>query len=282
LYDVWVFVHLVGVLAFLVVHGVSMAVSFRIRTEREPRKVVALLELSASTVRLMYVSLGVILVAGIVAGALGHWWRYGWIWGGLILLLLTSLAMVGIASPYQRRVGLVARALAGGSGAVTQQQFDEIVTSGRPLTIAGIGFVGLAAIVYLMVFKPSLGFAPPTPLVVCLPSGPNVSVSAKGTAFDQDCLAVPQGQAFEVVFDNKDRLPHNVAIYRDSSASQTLFQGDVFTGPKTRTYRVSALTPGRYFFRCDVHPQQMQGAFIVGAASPGGFPSTNPPGSPSG
>jgi plastocyanin len=271
LYDVWVFVHLVGVLAFLVVHGVSMAVSFRIRREREPRKVVALLELSASTVRLMYVSLAVLVVAGIVAGTLGHWWHYGWIWGGLILLLLTSLAMVGMASPYQRRVGLVARAMAGGSAAVTQHQFDEIVTSGRPLTIAGIGFVGLGAIVFLMVFKPTLGLAPPAPVVSCSPAGTSVSVTAKGTAFDTDCLAVPAGQSFQVVFDNRDRLPHNVAIYRDSSATDALFQGAIFSGPKTQTYQVPALPPGRYFFRCDVHPQQMTGVFIVGPSpSPSG------------
>ena len=53
------------------------------------------------------------------------------------------------------------------------------------------------------------------------------------------------------------------SIYTDSSASQALFTGALVTGPKTATYKVDALEPGTYFFRCDVHPTTMTGTFIV-------------------
>ena len=52
-------------------------------------------------------------------------------------------------------------------------------------------------------------------------------------------------------------------MYRDASAAEALFTGDLITGPKTVTYHVSALPAGSYFFRCDAHPQQMTGTLVV-------------------
>jgi plastocyanin len=67
-----------------------------------------------------------------------------------------------------------------------------------------------------------------------------------------------------IIFNNKESIPHNVAIYTDSSAQTVIFRGDVITGPKTITYEFVAPTaPGTYFFRCDIHPSSMNGSFIV-------------------
>jgi plastocyanin len=95
-------------------------------------------------------------------------------------------------------------------------------------------------------------------------------VVAKNIAFEQSCLAAPAGQAFTIEFDNEDpNTPHNVDILaadpsQDPSA-QSLFAGDLVTGVATQTYDVPALDAGTYFFRCDVHPTQMFGTFVVAA-----------------
>ena len=85
---------------------------------------------------------------------------------------------------------------------------------------------------------------------------------AHGTssAFDTNCLAVPAGEAFEIVFDNRTTLEHNVAIYPDEG--EPLFQGEIFAGVETKTYDVPAIEAGTYKFQCDVHPE-MNGAFIA-------------------
>jgi plastocyanin len=93
-------------------------------------------------------------------------------------------------------------------------------------------------------------------------------VVAQGTAFDTDCLAAPADTAFSLVLDNQDAgIPHNVTIYEDSSLSRRLGgasgAGDFITGPDQLTYEISALSPGTYFFQCDLHPPQMNGAFVV-------------------
>jgi len=98
----------------------------------------------------------------------------------------------------------------------------------------------------------------------CAPDGTTLKISAKNVAFDSNCLAAPANTPFHIVFSNQDPgIPHNVSIYAESSASKALFKGDLVTGIKTVTYKVKALAPGTYFFRCDVHPTQMTGTFVV-------------------
>jgi plastocyanin len=79
-------------------------------------------------------------------------------------------------------------------------------------------------------------------------------------AFDQETLTVPVG-AWSLELVNEDSMPHNVAIYRDESATETVFVGELVTGT-TIVYEVPALEPGTYFFRCDMHPD-MKGTLIV-------------------
>jgi plastocyanin len=111
---------------------------------------------------------------------------------------------------------------------------------------------------------PPSSATPPVTGVSCTPKGTALSVSAHNTAFDQSCLAAPAGKAFTIDFANMDPgVPHNVAIYTDESATTALFTGKLVTGPSSTTYHVRALEPGTYFFRCDVHPTQMTGTFVV-------------------
>ena len=51
MYEWWVLLHLVGVFVFLLSHGVSVGVLLRLRRERDPAKVAALLELSGTSIK---------------------------------------------------------------------------------------------------------------------------------------------------------------------------------------------------------------------------------------
>jgi plastocyanin len=94
------------------------------------------------------------------------------------------------------------------------------------------------------------------------PSGVTASIDAKDTKFSASTLDVPAGKPFQLFFRNLDGAPHNVAIYRDDSASQPIYVGETITNAAV-TYQVPAIPAGTYFFRCDVHPQ-MTGSVVAG------------------
>ncbi len=62
-------------------------------------------------------------------------------------------------------------------------------------------------------------------------------------------------------------VPHNVEIFRRAAATRRLGGAsgadDPVTGPGRAVYRVAALPPGTYFFRCDIHPTTMRGTLVV-------------------
>lgn len=92
-----------------------------------------------------------------------------------------------------------------------------------------------------------------------------INLTAKSMAFDKNTITVSTGAQVTINFDNQDSgIPHNFAVYTNSSASKSIFVGETITGPKKTTYTFTApTTPGSYFFRCDVHPTTMTGTFTV-------------------
>ncbi|HEX2149566.1 MAG TPA: hypothetical protein VHI31_05250, partial [Actinomycetota bacterium] len=67
MYQWWVYLHLIGVFGFLISHGVSVAVTFRLRKERDPQKVQALLGLSSASLAGFYPSLALLVAGGVAA-----------------------------------------------------------------------------------------------------------------------------------------------------------------------------------------------------------------------
>ena len=91
--------------AFALAHGLSAAVALRLRGERELERIRALLDLSQSSAGVMYVSLMVLLIAGIAAGFVARLWGRGWIWTAIVLLvaLLAIMSRRGAADATDER-----------------------------------------------------------------------------------------------------------------------------------------------------------------------------------
>jgi plastocyanin len=92
-----------------------------------------------------------------------------------------------------------------------------------------------------------------------------VTVVAQGTSFDTDRIEANAGARVVVTLQNQDPVPHNIAFYTDDSAEEQIFATEQISGPdaETRGRFRAPDEPGDYFFRCDVHPQQMTGTFVV-------------------
>jgi plastocyanin len=91
-----------------------------------------------------------------------------------------------------------------------------------------------------------------------------INLSAQNMAFDTKAITVPAGASVTVVFDNKDKVSHNFALYTDKSGAKSIFVGELIAGPKSVTYSFTApAIPGTYLFHCDPHASIMFGDFIV-------------------
>jgi hypothetical protein len=153
-YTWWKLLHVLAVLGFVMFHGVSAWVAIRLRKERDRGTVAQLLRFSGSSVRGMYVALGLLIVFGVIAGFAGRWWGQWWIWISLLVLVLTAGEMAGVAGPYYRRIKEAVEVRPSGVPRRSDEELDEILRSPVALFNAVLGFVALAVIAYLMVLKP--------------------------------------------------------------------------------------------------------------------------------
>lgn len=121
-----------------------------------------------------------------------------------------------------------------------------------------LALVVAAAILIAACQGTALGFdRPPAPLD---PGSP--TISAINIAFDRSEVAVPAGEGFTLVFENREAVSHNVSIYADLSLRDRKFEGVLFAGPATRWYPVPVLAAGTYVFQCDLHPM-MAGRIVA-------------------
>lgn len=120
--------------------------------------------------------------------------------------------------------------------------------------------LGLLVVAFVLVACSGANAAPSGPARSADPNA--LQISSKDLKFSTDKLVAPAGRAFQIVYDNQESSPHNVAIYTDQSASTKVFAEDPFGGPKEVVFDVPAIAAGSYFFRCDVHPD-MKGTLEV-------------------
>jgi len=156
-----VFLHVLGVFSFLLAHGASMNMAFALRRERDLGRLRALLDLSSTSLGVMYPSLIIILVTGILAGFQGHWWSDGWIWTAVVVLfaIMVGMYMMGtkIYAAAREAVGLPYMAGSKGMPATAPKRPEEIdaaLKKANPIALAVLGYGGLAVLAFLMIIKP--------------------------------------------------------------------------------------------------------------------------------
>jgi uncharacterized membrane protein len=150
MYEAIVTLHVVGAVAFLAAHAVSMYASFRVRGERDGVRAARLLGRSGQSIGIMYIGLAALLIAGIVAAFMGDHWGAGWLWASIGVLVAVIGVMYSVAAPFYQRI----RQAAGPDGAVAPDDLERLATSSRPWILASVGGIGFVAVVWLMLAKP--------------------------------------------------------------------------------------------------------------------------------
>lgn len=154
-YSWFVFAHLLGLVVFAICHGASAFMAFRIRGERDPAVVDALLKVGGMSVGPMYIGLLLIGVGGLGAAAGLDLWGRPWIIASIVVFIVVLVLMWAVASPYYMglRTALEVRD-EDGRPAIDAAVLEPMLDTRRPEVLAAVGTIGLVVLVWLMVIKP--------------------------------------------------------------------------------------------------------------------------------
>jgi hypothetical protein len=167
LYPWIVLVHVSGVLLFFIAHGAPAMVGIRLRTERDPVRVLALLDLARwSMGRAAGIALLVGFLAGIAAGFAGGWWGHLWIWLALAIFVGVAVVMTPLTPMTERKLHAMRRAAGigiesafgighrGEAPPANPEELQRLLAAWNPMPTSILGFGGFVAILALMLLKP--------------------------------------------------------------------------------------------------------------------------------
>ncbi|MEX2203627.1 MAG: hypothetical protein WD965_06020 [Actinomycetota bacterium] len=153
-YRWWKFLHVAAVLGFVLFHGVSVLVALRLRKERDRVRIAELLGFSGTSTMGMYVSLGGLILFGVIAGFSGKWWSYWWIWISLGLLVATIAEMYAVARPYYQQLKDAIQLRPSGVPRKSDEELADLLRARAALFNAVFGIAALVIITWLMIWKP--------------------------------------------------------------------------------------------------------------------------------
>lgn len=154
MYRFLVFIHVSSAFLFMLAHGATAAVMFKLRDERNLDQIGSLLGLRKWAEMPFTVSSTLMFLSGVALAFVGGWWRAGWIWASLGLFLVITLVMSFFGRMYLERVLALLEAPDAAAENPAQPDIEAVLSSGRPMFLALFGIGGFLAIVYLMMYKP--------------------------------------------------------------------------------------------------------------------------------
>jgi len=154
MYQWLVFVHLVGLVLFLLMHGVSMWAAFGVRSDPRPETARVLLGLSMRANQAMYLGLLLLIVGGLGAAWNANQLTAGWIVASYVVLIVVIAGMyaLGASFYYPLREALLPKD--GGPSTIDAAELARRVANRRPEGLAVVGLGGLLILTWLMVLKP--------------------------------------------------------------------------------------------------------------------------------
>jgi hypothetical protein len=131
------------------------------KKERDVQKIRALLDLSAASNPVMIYTLYAFVIFGVIAGFQGAWWKSGWIWVSIILLVVIVVLMSILGSGLYGEARKAAGIRYNFKGkwfppepAKGDEEVLAILAKTNPVLLTVIGYGGLAVIAWLMTAKP--------------------------------------------------------------------------------------------------------------------------------
>ncbi|HLO14779.1 MAG TPA: hypothetical protein VK206_08120 [Anaerolineales bacterium] len=156
-----IFLHVLSALTFFLAHGTSAAMAFKVRRETDFSRIRAMLDLSDSTVEIMFLSFLGLVLTGLALPFFIHIWNKGWVWLSIVLMVFVFIWMVRMNErsykDLRKLVGLPYRRGSKEYPAEVPAGTEEVVTLLKQIKIINlvvVGYIIPAFVLWLMIFKP--------------------------------------------------------------------------------------------------------------------------------
>ena len=157
MYNWVVFLHVTMIFIFLIQHAAEIIVTFKLREQKEPEGVFATYSfMPNNNSRNLRITYSLIIVTGAVAGFMSVWWRMGWMWTSLGVMIVIWIVMRRIGSRYLYAVDAITeQAIKNKADESAIEKFRRDLKSRREPEIMTItSVIGMLIILWLMMFKP--------------------------------------------------------------------------------------------------------------------------------
>ncbi len=160
-YQLLRFAHVGATFLFMLAHGVSAAIMFRLKREQDPHTIRTLLDLSGATLMPVRMSMLAMLLSGLATawagGLLTALW--GWAAFGVFIVVMVPMGLLGLMKFNALRKAAGCRFEEGRGwhaplAPVADDDLRAMVRTLQPELVTGVSLVGFFAIVWLMTFKP--------------------------------------------------------------------------------------------------------------------------------
>jgi len=152
-----VYLHVTVIFIFLIQHAVEIWVSFKLRVQDGPEGVYAAYAfLPDNNTMYLRINYGLIIVTGVTAGFLSTWWKNGWMWTALGIMLVLWGVMSFIAPRYLDAVDAIAEeAMKNKDDKTALDKFKSDLKARRePEMLIATSAIGGIIVLWLMMFKP--------------------------------------------------------------------------------------------------------------------------------
>ncbi len=156
-----IFLHVLSAITFFLAHGTSMAMAFQVRKETDFARIRALLDLSISTIGLMFGSFLALGLTGLIMPFILKVWGKGWVWLSIILMIIVVVQM-GVMNEKRYKIlrKLVGLPYMQGNKSfpaelpASQAEVEAHLQKLRVEELVVVGYVMPMIVLWLMIFKP--------------------------------------------------------------------------------------------------------------------------------
>jgi len=156
-YNWVVLLHVAVIFVFLIQHAAEIFITFRLREQQEPEGIDAtysfMLDNNSRNLRITY---SLIILTGAIAGFMSTWWKQGWMWTALGVMVVIWGIMHRIGGSYLTMVDTITeQARKNKDDPSALDTFKANLKARRePEIMLAVSVIGGLVILWLMMFKP--------------------------------------------------------------------------------------------------------------------------------